>query len=74
MNDFVEFVVGLVIMSLFLLLVGGCGVTTSYNQGQVSDEQWHRDTYECERDATYTNDWRGRGIFQRCMESKGYRR
>jgi len=34
------------------LALGGCSTTWRYvGPGQFSQEQWNRDTYECERDA-----------------------
>jgi uncharacterized lipoprotein YehR (DUF1307 family) len=64
----------LILVTIVIFSVTGCGSKHWYKP-DMTEEQFKRDSYECERDVALAQAG-GRqvmvGMFDRCMESKGY--
>jgi len=73
-----------VVILLGVVLVTGCGVTLTqgdWTKPGMTDQQWRKDSYECERDARSVAGTGGRETFgvaqrlaEKCLAARGYTR
>ena len=65
---------------LVLLMLVGCGTQMAWNKPGVTQAEFNRDRYSCERDARQSGYFGSglagaanmQGFFHRCMEAQGY--
>jgi hypothetical protein len=68
-------------MIVTAIVLTGCALpATMWSKPKVTQQQFAKDTYECEQDARSANnvgngDWKGitmKGFYERCMIARGY--